>query len=137
VLDNANAMVSNKQLSASGQEKQWLEHVDGEPQYGPPVPPLAPAKFTGSVYIAGTSQVEPECNDFAASLEDSTGSFVQSVAPDGAGSTAGMLGYMFWAAGQPSTRGTTTFPPNTCQGGVGTGSSTYSVPVPMTALRQS
>jgi hypothetical protein len=137
VLDYANAMVANKQLNASNQENQWLEHVDGEPQYSPPVLPLAPAKFTGSVYIAGTSQVQPECNDFSASLEDSTGSFVQNVAPGGAGSTTGMLGYMFWAAGQPSTRGVNTFPPDTCQGGVGVGSSTYSVPVPMTALRQS
>jgi hypothetical protein len=136
VLDYANAMVANKQLSTSKQEEQWQEHVSGEPQYSPPVPPLAPAKFTGSVYIAGTAQIPPECNDFSASLEDSTGSFVQNVAPDGAGSTPGMLGYMFWAAGQPSTRGTNTFPPDTCQGGVGTGSSTYSVPVPMTALRQ-
>jgi hypothetical protein len=110
--------------------------VNGEPQYSPPVPPLAPAKFTGSVYIAGTSQIQPECNNFSASLENSTGSFVRNVAPAGAGSTPGMLGYMFWAAGQPSTRGVNTFPPNTCQGGVGAGSSTYSVPVPMTALRQ-
>ncbi len=29
VLDYANAMVANKQLTASNQEKQWLEHVDG------------------------------------------------------------------------------------------------------------
>jgi hypothetical protein len=47
-----------------------------------------------------------------------------------------MLGYMFWAAEQPSTRSVTTAPPNTCQGGVGVGSKTYSVPVPMSALRQ-
>lgn len=137
VLDYANAMVANKQLAASKQEEQWQEHVSGEPQYSPSVPPLAPAKFTGSVYIAGTSQVAPECDDFSASLESSTGSFVQSVAPSGAGTTSGMLGYMFWAAGQPSAHGTNTFPPDTCQGGVGTGSSTYSIPVPMPALRQS
>lgn len=136
VLDYANAMVANKQLSASRQQEQWQEHVSGEPQYGPPVPPLAPAKFAGSVYIAGTSQVTAECTNFAASLESSTGSFVQNVAPSGAGTTPGMLGYMFWAAGQPSARGTNTFPPSTCQGGVGTGSSTYAIPVPMPALRQ-
>lgn len=136
VLDYANAMVANKQLDTSRQEGQWQEHVSGEPQYAPPVPPLAPAKFTGSVYIAGTSQITPECDDFSASLESSTGSFVQNVAPSGAGTTPGMLGYMFWAAGQPSARGTNTFPPDTCQGGVGVGSSTYSIPVPMTALRQ-
>jgi hypothetical protein len=137
VLDYANAMVANKQLSASRQEEQWQEHVSGEPQYSPAVPPLAPAKFAGSVYIAGTSQVTPECDNFPASLESATGSFVQNVAPAGAGTTPGMLGFMFWAAGQPSTRGTTTFPPDTCQGGVGTGSSTYSILVPMPALRQS
>jgi hypothetical protein len=128
--------VASKQLDTSRQEAQWQEHVSGEPQYGPPVPPLAPAKFAGSVYITG-SQIPPECDNFAASLESSTGSFVQNVAPAGAGTTPGMLGYMFWAAGQPSTRGTNTFPPNTCLGGVGTGSSTYSIPTPMPALRQS
>ena len=137
VLDYANAMVSNKQLSAKAQEAQWQEHVSGEPRYSPAVPPLAPAKFTGSVYIAGTSQITPECDNFPASLESSTGSFVQNVAPGGAGTTPGMLGYMFWAAGQPSTHGTNTFPPDTCLGGVGAGSSAYSIPVPMPALRQS
>jgi hypothetical protein len=99
--------------------------------------PLAPAKLAGSVYLAGTPQVQPECNDFAASLESSTGSFVQTVAPAGAGTTPGMLGYMFWAAGQPSVNGTNTFPPDTCQNGVGTGVTTYSIPIPMPALRQS
>src|SRR5215469_11137561 len=137
VLDYANAMVANRQLTTSKQEEQWQEHVSGEPQFSPAVPPLAPAKFTGSVYIAGTAQTTPECDNFSASLESSTGSFVQNVAPGGAGTTPGMLGYMFWAAGQPSVHGTTTFPPDTCQGGVGAGSSTYSIPVPMPALRQS
>jgi hypothetical protein len=137
VLDYANAMVANRQLSMSRQEEQWLEHIDGEPQYGPPVPPLAPAKLTGSVYIAGLSQEPPECGTFATSLQDSTGSFVQTVTPDGAGSTSGMLGYMFWASGQPSVRGTTTFPPNTCTGGVGAGATAYSIPIPMPALRNS
>src|SRR5215469_4260063 len=135
VLDYANAMVSNKQLSTSSQEAQWQEHVSGEPRYSPQVPPLAPAKFAGSVYLTG-SKITPECNNFSASLESSTGSYVQNVAPSGAGTTPGMLGYMFWAAGQPSSHGTNTFPPNTCLGGVGKGSSTYSVPVPMPALRQ-
>lgn len=135
VLDYANAMVPNKQPSTSGAESNWQEHVDGKPNYSPPIAPLAPAKFTGSVYLVGT-QVQPECTNFANALENSTGPFVQSVAPNGAGSTPGMLGYMFWAAEQPSTRYVTTAPPNTCEGGVGVGSKTYSVPVPMTPLRQ-
>jgi hypothetical protein len=93
-------------------------------------------KFTGSVYVGGQSQVLPECNDFAASLQDSTSSWVESVAPAGAGGTNGMLGYMFWAAGSPSVRGKSTFPPNTCAGGVGVGATSLGVPVPMPALRQ-
>ncbi|MGH6654493.1 MAG: hypothetical protein ACRDVE_04730 [Actinocrinis sp.] len=137
VLDYANAMVANKQPSTSGAESNWLEHVDGKPNYSPPIGPLAPAKFTGSVYVAGQSRVLPECDDFAASLQNSTSAWLQSVAPAGAGSTTGMLGYMFWAAGAPSSRGQTTFPPNTCAGGVGVGATSLSVPVPMPALRQS
>ncbi|WP_232248290.1 glycoside hydrolase family 18 protein [Streptacidiphilus rugosus] len=136
VLDYANAMVPNKQPSTSGAESNWQEHITGKPNYSPPIAPLAPAKFTGSVYLAGQPQVLPECNNFASSLENTTGSWLQAAAPAGAGSTSGMLGYMFWAAEMPSTRGVTTDPPNTCQGGVGVGSSTYNVPVPMPALRQ-
>ncbi|NRQ36576.1 hypothetical protein HII36_32790 [Nonomuraea sp. NN258] len=137
VLDYANAMVPARQPSTSGAIANWQEHVDGKPQYSPPVPPLAPARFTGSLYIAEGGKVRPECTNFAASLQNSTGSFVRSVAPNGAGTTAGMLGYMFWAAERPSTRGVTTAPPNTCEGGVGAGATAYQIPIPMPALRQS
>jgi hypothetical protein len=137
VLDYANAMVPSKQPSTSSAESNWQEHITGKPQYSPPIPPLAPAKFTGSVYIAEGSQVRPECTNFANSLENSTGTWVQTAVPAGAGTTPGLLGYMFWAAERPSTRGVTTDPPNTCEGGVGVGATTYTVPIPMTALRQS
>jgi hypothetical protein len=137
VLDYANAMVPSRQPSTSGAIDNWQEHVDGKPQYSPPIPPLAPAKFTGSLFIAEGSKVRPECNNFNASLQNSTGSYVQSVAPNGAGTSAGMLGYMFWAAERPSTRGVGTTPPNTCEGGVGVGATVYQVPIPMPALRQS
>jgi len=137
VLDYANAMVPNKQpSSASSAEGNWLEHVNGEPQFSPPVPPLAPAKFTGGLYIVDGHNPAPECTNFSSSLEDSTGTFVETVAPNGAGTTDGMLGYMFWAAECPSTRNVCTTPPNTCQGGVGVGASTYNIAIPMTALRQ-
>jgi hypothetical protein len=136
VLDYANAMVPARQPSTSSAESNWQEHVDGKPQYSPPIPPLAPAKFTGSVFIAEGKQVRPECVDDAQSLQSSTSSFVRSVAPK-VGTTPGMLGYMFWAAERPSTRGVTTTPPNTCEGGVGAGATRLSVPVPMPALRQS
>lgn len=137
VLDYANAMVPNKQPSnASGAEGNWQEHVDGKPQFTPPIPPLAPAKFTGSLYIVTGQRPAPECNNFSSSLENSTGSYVQTVTPNGAGTTSGMLGYMFWAAECQGTHTICTTPPNTCEAGVGAGARTYSIPVPMPALRQ-
>jgi len=136
VLDYANAMVPSRQPSASGAQGNWQEHVDGKPQYSPPVPPLAPAKFTGGLYLAGNNRIRPECGDYNNSLQKATAPYVQSVAPNGAGTTAGMLGFMFWAAEAPSTRGLTTQPPNTCEGGMGAAATALAVPVPMPALRQ-
>ena len=136
VLDYANALVPSKQPSVTAAESNWLEHVDGKPNFAPPIPPLAPAKFTGSLFLTDSTKVIPECNDFSTSLEDATGSFVQTVAPAGAGVTSGMLGFMFFAAECPSTRNVCTVPPNTCQSGVGVGAKTYNIPIPMPALRQ-
>ena len=135
VLDYANAMVPNKQPSASSAESNWRQHISGYPRITPPVPPLAPAKMTGSVYLVTGKNPAPECTTFSSSLEDSTGTFVQTVAPAGAGTTDGMLGYMFWAAECQGTHTVCTTPPNTCQGGVGVGATTYSIPIPMPALR--
>jgi hypothetical protein len=135
VLDYANAMVPAKQPSSSAAIANWKEHIDGKSRYNPAYPPLAPAKFTAGLYLAGASRARPECNNFATSLQRSTGTFVTTVAPNGAGTTPGLLGYMFWAAERPG-RGTTTQPPNTCQGGVGVGATTYNIPIPMPPLRQ-
>lgn len=74
---------------------------------------------------------------FSKSLQFSTGTFVQNATTKVAGTTNGMLGYMFWAAEKPSTRGVGTQPPNTCQGGVGVGSTFYGLTWPMGPLRQS
>ncbi|HEY0699889.1 MAG TPA: hypothetical protein VGD43_19020, partial [Micromonospora sp.] len=137
VLDYANALVQARPASATDSQASWQEHVDGKPQYSPPVPPLAPAKFTGGIYIAYGGRTLPECVDYATSLQKATAPYVQSVAPNGAGTTAGMLGFMFWAAERPSTRGIGTVPPYTCEGGVGACASALAVPVPMPALRQS
>lgn len=136
VLDYANAMVSAKQSTAAAAIANWQEHVDGKQQYAPPIPPLAPAKLTGSVYIAEGSKPFPECVNYAKSLQSATRSFVEGVLPNGAGVTPGMLGYMFWAAERPSTRGIGTVPPNTCENGVGTGATALNVPIPMPALRR-
>lgn len=137
VLDYANAMVPNKQPSAAALQGDWQEHVDGKPQFGPPILPLAPAKFTGAIYLVTGTRASPECVNFSSSLTNSTGLFVQTVAPNGAGTTSGMLGYMFWASECPSTRRVCTVPPNSCEGGVGVGATTYGIPIPMPPLRQS
>jgi hypothetical protein len=114
VLDYANAMVSG---TASGTPTDWQEHVDGKPQYAPPVPPLAPAKFTGGLYLKGSLA---NCKDFASSEQSKYATYVQTVAPkvtvSGTLATPGMLGYMFWAAEYPSARKgyTATVPPNSC-----------------------
>src|SRR6185436_10728462 len=135
-LDYANAMVPNKQPSnASGAQVNWQEHVDGKPQYSPPIPPLAPAKFTGSLWLVGNHPLA-ECATFSSSLQNAAGNYVQTVAPNGAGTTPGMLGYMFWAAECEGTRSTCTTPPYTCENGVGAGAAFYNIPIPMPALRQ-
>ena len=138
VLDYANAMVPARQpRSVAEATSNWQEHIDGKPKYAPPIPSLAPAKFTGGLYVALGAKPLPECISFATSLQRSTLPYVQTAAPKGAGTTPGMLGYMFWAAEKPSTRGIGTVPPNTCEGGVGVGANLMSIPVPMPALRQS
>ena len=136
VLDYANAMVPSRQPTAAAATANWQEHVDGKAQYAPPIPPLAPAKFAGSLYIADGGKAIPECVNYAKSLQSATRSFVEGVLPNGAGVTPGLLGYMFWAAERPSTRGIGTVPPNTCENGVGAGATALNVPIPMPALRQ-
>lgn len=136
VLDYANAMVEARQTSAADAIKNWQEHVDGKANYAPPIPPLAPAKFTGAMYIVTGKSTAPECVDFNTSLQKAVGNYVQTVAPNGAGTSSGMLGMMFWAAEKPSTRRITTAPPNSCENGVGAGATFYNIPIPMPALRQ-
>src|SRR5215218_8355551 len=137
VLDYANAMVTSKQFNnAADAQSNWQEHIDGKSQFAPPILPLAPAKFTGALYIVTGTRAAAECTSFSTSLTNSTGNYVQTVAPHGAGTTSGMLGYMFWAAECPSSRRVCTIPPNSCEGGVGVGATTYGIPIPMAPLRQ-
>jgi hypothetical protein len=132
VLDYANAMVGG---TSSSTPADWQEHVDGKPQYSPPVPPLAPAKFTGALYLKGNIA---NCNNFASSEQKADANFLQTIAPNGAGVTSGMLGFMFWAAEYPSSRRgyTATVPPNTCELGMGVAATTFNIPLPMPPLRQ-
>ncbi|MBB4979150.1 MULTISPECIES: hypothetical protein [Streptomyces] len=136
VLDYANAMVPARPTSASSHIANWQEHLDGKPQFSPPVAPLAPAKLTAGLYLAYGRSPLPECTDFANSLQKATGDWVRNAAPHGAGTTPGLLGYMFWAAEKPSTRGLGTQEPNGCAGGAGAGATSYGVSVPMSPLRQ-
>ena len=128
VLDYANAMVAR----GDGTPTTWQEHIDGKPQYAPPIPPLAAAKFTGGLWLHGNNAA---CNNFASSPQKADASYVQTVATK-IGTTNGMLGYMFWAAECEGTRTVCTTPPNTCEGGMGVAASTFNIPIPMPALRQ-
>lgn len=132
VLDYANAMVPARQPTASEAITSWDEHIDGKPQYAPPIPPLAPCKFTGSLYMSGSRPV-PECVSFDSSIQKSDGFYVTSVVSPISGTTPGMLGYMFWAAECNSTRQLCT---TDCSGGIGAGAKHFNIPVPMPALRQ-
>jgi hypothetical protein len=109
--------------------------VDGKPTYNPVIPPKAPAKFTGGLYLKGDMT---NCYDFLASEQYEHAPYVQTVIPNGAGTTVGMLGYMFWAAGTPSARKnyTPTVDPNSCEGGMGVAAEVFNIPIPMDRLRQ-
>jgi hypothetical protein len=131
VLDYANAMVAR----SSGTPDNWQEHVTGMPTYNPVIPPKAPNRFTGGLYLKGDMD---NCMDFYSSEQYEYAEYVQTVQPAGAGVTPGMLGYMFWAAEYPSARRnyTGTVPPNTCEGGMGVAASVFDIPIPMPPLRQ-
>jgi hypothetical protein len=134
VLDYANAMVSG---TSSGTPTDWQEHVDGKPQYAPPVLPLAPARFTGALYLKGNNA---NCVNYDASEQKADANYVLKVLPNATAFptgdyTPGMLGYMFWAAGTPSAR--RSYAPTTdCTLGMGVAAKTLDIPVPMPTLRQ-
>jgi len=132
VLDYANAMVPARQPSLSSAMDNWYEHVVGKPQYVPAIPPLAPCKFTGGLYITDRKKIA-ECVDFYSSLQYQTRDFVTRIMPDEAGTSSGMLGYMFWAAECPGTRIECA---TDCTGGVGEGAIYFDIPIPMPPLRQ-
>jgi hypothetical protein len=130
VLDYANAMVGSRTTGVSTLETGWQQHVDG---VSGSVPPMAPAKLTGSLWLIGG---QPNCDNFSNSDQNTAASFVEDLAPAGAGATSGMLGYMFWAAGCQGNGTGCTFPPNTCQDGMGGAATAFQIPIPMSALRQ-
>jgi hypothetical protein len=132
VLDYANAMVSSQNTSISTSESLWQQHISG---LSGSVPPLAPAKLAGSVWVVGNNII-PNCNNYPTSDQEVAANFVETIAPAGAGTTSGMLGYMFWGGGCQGNGTVCTFPPDTCEGGVGAGATALNIPIPMPALRQ-
>ncbi|MHB8217107.1 MAG: glycoside hydrolase family 18 protein [Candidatus Sulfotelmatobacter sp.] len=132
VLDYANAMVSSQKTAISASEGYWQQHISG---LSGSVPPLAPAKLAGSVWVVGNNVI-PNCNSYSSSDQEVAANFVETVGPAGAGTTSGMLGYMFWGGGCQGNGTVCTFPPDTCEGGVGVGATALNIPVPMPALRQ-
>ena len=131
VLDYANAMVASQSTSITMLESGWQQHVSGNGS----VPPTAPAKLTGSLWAVGNSVI-PNCNNLSASDQETGFNFVSTVQPSGAGTTSGMLGYMFWGGGCQGNGTVCTYPPNTCEAGVGAGASSFIVPTETFALRQ-
>ena len=130
VLDYANAMVASQKTGVATLETGWQQHVDG---VSGSVPPQAPAKLTGSLWLVGG---QPNCDNFSNSDQNTAASFVEDLAPAGAGTTTGMLGFMFWAAGCQGNGTGCTFPPDTCQNGMGGAATAFNIPIPMPALRQ-
>ena len=130
VVDYANAMVGSQNTTISTSESLWQQHINGTGS----VPPLAPAKLAGSVWVVGNNVI-PNCNNYPTSDQEVAANFVETIAPAGAGTTPGMLGYMFWGGGCQGNGTVCTFPPNTCEAGVGAGATALNIPIPMPALR--
>jgi hypothetical protein len=131
-IDYINAMVPRGEPTTA----QWQEHVDGKANYSPVILPKAPAKVAVSLWLTNGTNPNPNCVNFAASSTLAKSGYVQTVAPNGAGTTPGFLGYMFWAAECPNTRNVCTTPPNSCEGGMGVGANHFNIPIPLPALRQ-
>ncbi|MDH3923744.1 MAG: hypothetical protein OET41_03975 [Xanthomonadales bacterium] len=122
-IDYINAMVPRGDPSTD----QWQEHVDGKPNYNPPILPKAPAKVAVSLWLTNGRKPNPNCVQFSRSSQLAKADYVRTVQPNGAGSTPGFLGYMFWAAECPSTRNVCTTPPNGCANGMGVGATEFKI----------
>lgn len=132
VLDYANAMVASQNTTIGALETGWQQHVQGTSS----VPPVAPAKLTGSLWVVGNNPIANCVGPFSSSDQETGFNFVSTIPSSGAGSTSGMLGYMFWGGGCQGNGTVCTFPPNTCQAGVGGGATTFNIPTGTFALRQ-
>lgn len=129
-IDYVNAMVPRGEPATS----QWQEHVDGKANYAPPILPKPPAKIAVGMWLTNSNTPHANCVNFGASTQKTLSNYVQTVQPNGDGSTAGFLGYMFWAAECPSSRNVCA---TNCVGGMGVGATTFDIqPLDFTKLRQ-
>ena len=126
-INYINAMVARGDPSID----QWQEHIDGKSNYNPPILPKAPAKIAVSLWLTDGRRPNANCVDFEASSQLEKAGYVQNVLPNGAGTTHGLLGYMFWAAECPSTRNVCTTPPNSCENGMGESATHFDIPIPL------
>jgi len=126
-IDYVNAMVARGEPSTG----QWQEHIDGKANYDPPILPKAPAKVAVSLWLTDGRRPNANCVDFQDSSQLAKADYVQTVQSNGAGSTAGLLGYMFWAAECPSTRTVCTTPLNSCEDGMGEAAEYFDIPIPL------
>lgn len=133
-IDYINAMVPRGEPDTA----QWQEHIDGKANYDPPILPKAPAKVVVSLWLTDSRRPNANCVDFAKSSQLAKADFVQHAAPNGAGVSIGLLGFMFWAAECPSSRNVCTTPPNSCEGGMGAAATHFNIPLPLdfSLLRQ-
>ena len=132
VLDYANAMVASQNTTVSTLEGGWQQHVQGDLS----VPPLAPAKLAGSLWVVGNSPI-PNCiGPFSTSDQETAYNLVSTIPPSGEGTSSGMLGYMFWGGGCQGNGTVCTYPPDSCQIGTGDGATTFNIPTGTFALRQ-
>jgi len=126
-INYVNAMVARGDPSID----QWQEHIDGKSNYNPPILPKPPAKVAVSLWLTDGRRPNANCVDFQASSQLEKAGYVQNVLPNGAGTTHGLLGYMFWAAECPSTRNVCTTPPNSCENGMGHSATHFNIPIPL------
>ncbi len=127
-LDYANSLVADRQFTSQEYQTSWQENIDGSRELTPPIPPLAPTKFTVSLYTSDQEKVSFECTNLVKSLVkvEETGQYVLEKK---------ILGYMFWAVGNPIGK-VTTYPPNSCENGLGAAATLYNIPIPMSPLPQ-
>jgi len=127
LLDYANAMVASQKTTVTTLEAGWTQHVDGVTGGAP----LAPAKMTCSLWLVAG---QPNCAAFSSSDQNAAANFVETIAPHGAEPLQERWVSCFGPQGEGQGTGYT-FPPNSCQGGMGVAAKTFNIPVPMAPLR--